>query len=277
MKLIMENWKRYLNEVSEINTHVVKEKENLTKIAKMYGVPLADLESANSEIEDTDLILVGQEINIPLGSKDTPDSAIPEEEETLDDIIFRVSEDVNGMIENTQATWYPALQELQKQYLLIKGVEQSKNPRQWKIAQGHRSSAFKSFYKLFYSHGSGIILQHAKKAISETLLTPREQARLEVHQDPRAWYSLLAGLAIIKLAVLTSPTGQPLLFKGAAAWAMGNKKDWFEEYDLINYAAADLFGPLRKSARDTARSHLNKKDPSTGETLYARLLSAPLD
>jgi LysM repeat protein len=275
----MENWKRYLNEVSEISTHVVKEKENLTKIAKMYGVPLADLESANSEIEDTDLILVGQKINIPNSAGDLirgnppPD---PDEEEDFEikiaDLISRISETVNDEISQTDKLWAPALKSVQAEHLLTKAAKATQNDLLITAQAEKTTNALKSFYRLFYSGGSGIILEHSRKSIDEIFLNPREQKTLGIYLDGNAWHSLLGGLYLIKLAVLTSPIDQPMLSANAYAYAMGDEKDWFEEYDLADYADIDIYGPIRKSARLKARHYLDQTDAATGRTLETRFL-----
>lgn len=276
----MESWKRYLNEVSEINTHIVEKEENLTKIAKMYGVSLADLESANSEIEDPDLILVGQKINIPNSTGDpirgNPPPPDPEEEEDFEiniaDLILKISETVNDEISQTDKLWAPALKNVQTEHLLTKTVKATQKDASITAQSEKTTNALRSFYRLFYSGGSGIILEHSRKSIDETFLNTREQKTLGIYQDGNAWNSLLGGLYLIKLAVLTSPIDQPMLSANAYTYAMGDKKDWFEEYDLAEYADINIYGPIRKTSRLKARHYLDQTDTATGKTLETRFL-----
>jgi LysM repeat protein len=51
--------------VSSATTYVVHKGDTLSGIAKRFGVSLSDLEAANPQIEDFDLIFPHQVINIP--------------------------------------------------------------------------------------------------------------------------------------------------------------------------------------------------------------------
>ena len=272
MKLIMENWRKYQLLEANYSIHVAKKGENLTNIAKEYGISdLKDLISINPGIKDPDLIFPNQKIKIPDQEHKT-DPNIEIEEETLEDLISRVSEYVNDMIRESYIQWHPALYGLQKQIFLYRRAAKEKlESSKMKKAALHLQEAKLLFFKIFYGHGDGILKRWAKKEISDALLMPRDQIRLEVYKDLYAWSSLLGGLAIIKIGVMVSPTLQPSLAMSDIASAMGTKKDWFEEYDLVSYADADLFQPFRKSAIEKAQKRLNTVGPDD-TTLASRLL-----
>ena len=50
---------------SKVTKHTVKKGETLSKIAAQYGITLAELKKANTQIKNFNLIYVGQKINIP--------------------------------------------------------------------------------------------------------------------------------------------------------------------------------------------------------------------
>jgi LysM repeat protein len=62
--------------------YTVTRGDNLTKIARRFGISLANLIRANPQIRDPDLILVGQEIEVPVPVRHPPPSPGP----TLGDI-----------------------------------------------------------------------------------------------------------------------------------------------------------------------------------------------
>jgi LysM repeat protein len=274
MKLIMENWRKYQLSEGATSIHLSKKGENLTNIAKEYGISLKDLILINPEIEDPDLILTGQKIKIPDQEHKT-DPNIEIEEETLEDLISRVSEYVNDIMRESYPQWRPHLEDLQKQILLHKRAQKEKlESSKLREVESYLNESLKAFYNRFYNVSYGIINKYAKREIDETLLTPREQIRLETYKNPNAWSSLLGGLAIIKIGVLASPSLQPTLADGAIAMAMGIKKGWFEEYDLVSYADADLFQPFREKAIAKVQQRLNTVSPD-GRTLASRLLKLP--
>ena len=272
MKLIMENWRKYQLLEANYSIHVAKKGENLTNIAKEYGIlDLKDLISINPGIKDPDLIFPNQKIKIPDQEHKT-DPNIEIEEETLEDLISRVSEYVNDMIRESESEWKPYLEDLQKQILLHNYAKKEKlESSKLREVESYLNESLKAFYNRFYNVSYGIINKYAKREIDETLLTPREQIRLETYKNPNAWSSLLGGLTIIKIGVMASPSLQPTLPAGAVDMAMGIKKGWFEEYDLVSYIDTDFFQSFRKSAIEKAQKRLNTVSPD-GTTLASRLL-----
>ena len=57
-----------LNQPTNTSGHTVKRGETLSKIAKDHKLSLNDLIKANPQIKDPNLIVVGQQLNIPQGN-----------------------------------------------------------------------------------------------------------------------------------------------------------------------------------------------------------------
>ena len=65
---ILPRWNEFINEIKQPDkvTYTVVAGDNLSKIAAKYGLSLAAIKGANSQIKDFSLIHVGDKINIPL-------------------------------------------------------------------------------------------------------------------------------------------------------------------------------------------------------------------
>ncbi len=89
----------------DFDIHIVKSGENLTSIAKKWGVTITSIQELN-EIEDADSIKIGQELKIPL--RDQWNSDYPE-----DDGLYKIKKgDTLDSIARALNTTVPILQEL---------------------------------------------------------------------------------------------------------------------------------------------------------------------
>src|SRR6266403_5511209 len=69
-----------------IDIYKVKPGDSLSAIASKYGLPLQDLLQANQQIQNPNVIKVGQKINIPNTAAPPPPAPAPGHSETYDGI-----------------------------------------------------------------------------------------------------------------------------------------------------------------------------------------------
>lgn len=132
MKLIIENWRRFLNEQDSPSKdeffHTVKKGDTLGKIAKQYKIPFNALMKLNPEFEkvprNKDLIYVGEKVR--LKAQDEKEEYIDDESE-LQDLWSTISDYVDDLILANGNTIKNFLKRILIQLNIIKLNDENKN------------------------------------------------------------------------------------------------------------------------------------------------------
>tara|TARA_B100000085_G_scaffold235775_1_gene224145 strand:- start:711 stop:1526 length:816 start_codon:yes stop_codon:yes gene_type:complete len=267
----MENWKRFLSEEFDENTYTVKDDDNLTKIAKKFNTTVSALMKLNPKLQKAGKhkIYTGWKIKLPsTGSRETRPQEIP-----MEHYVSLISEMVNDEIVKTKQTWFSALVQVHQYQILNKKANQANSPQQVKKkALSWVQNANKVFYNRFFGKG-GIIMNQAKKPIDQDYIPLRVQKQLEITTLDN-WSSFLGGLYLVKLQTMasTKKSNDLILFPGAKKFAMGDKHEWFELWQMSDYVDSEHFESTRSQANSQAIENLQSKmkDGSTKAVAFLR-------